>query len=150
MRKTTRRYIALKGQSCAGRGRVEPTDGIEPSTCCLRNSCSTTELRWLVGIAGMMGCTPVAIRRLDNGSMTHKPLHRGAQGLSLAQPLRFRVAVGCVTFEMRKLEMLAIPVGLASLCSKGCYPINFVWSGTPYPVLHDQNLRITIVECCDG
>ena len=25
---------------------VEPTDGFEPSTCCLRNSCSTTELRW--------------------------------------------------------------------------------------------------------
>ena len=27
---------------------VEPTDGFEPSTCGLRNRCSTTELRWLV------------------------------------------------------------------------------------------------------
>ena len=27
---------------------VEPTVGIEPTTCCLRNSCSTSELRWLV------------------------------------------------------------------------------------------------------
>ena len=26
---------------------VEPTDGFEPSTCGLRNRCSTTELRWL-------------------------------------------------------------------------------------------------------
>ena len=25
---------------------VEPTDGFEPSTCGLRNRCSTTELRW--------------------------------------------------------------------------------------------------------
>ncbi len=26
--------------------QMEPTDRIELSTCCLRNSCSTTELRW--------------------------------------------------------------------------------------------------------
>ena len=26
--------------------KLEPTFGFEPKTCCLRNSCSTTELRW--------------------------------------------------------------------------------------------------------
>ncbi len=25
---------------------LEPTGGFEPPTCCLRNSCSATELRW--------------------------------------------------------------------------------------------------------
>jgi hypothetical protein len=33
----------------AGRGavkRMEPPNGFEPLTCCLQNSCSTTELRW--------------------------------------------------------------------------------------------------------
>ena len=25
---------------------MEPVTGIEPVTCCLRNSCSTTELHW--------------------------------------------------------------------------------------------------------
>ncbi|SVD59150.1 uncharacterized protein METZ01_LOCUS412004, partial [marine metagenome] len=25
---------------------MEPVVGIEPTTCCLRNSCSTTELHW--------------------------------------------------------------------------------------------------------
>ena len=29
---------------------VEPTDGFEPSTCGLRNRCSTTELRWPVSL----------------------------------------------------------------------------------------------------
>src|SRR3972149_6468000 len=28
--------------------RLVPTVGFEPTTCCLRNSCSTTELRWPV------------------------------------------------------------------------------------------------------
>ena len=28
------------------RNRLEPTGRIELPTCCLRNSCSTTELRW--------------------------------------------------------------------------------------------------------
>ena len=27
---------------------MEPTTGFEPVTCCLRNSCSTPELRWPV------------------------------------------------------------------------------------------------------
>ncbi len=60
---------------------VEPTDGFEPSTCCLRNSCSATELRWLVWIAGMMGCTPVAIRGSNDGSMRQRPLHSGCTRL---------------------------------------------------------------------
>ena len=27
-------------------GKLEPVTGFEPVTCCLRNSCSTTELHW--------------------------------------------------------------------------------------------------------
>ena len=29
---------------------MEPVVGIEPTTCCLRNSCSTTELHWPVAL----------------------------------------------------------------------------------------------------
>ena len=30
--------------------KMEPTVGIEPTTCSLRNCCSTTELRWLLNL----------------------------------------------------------------------------------------------------
>ncbi len=33
-------------KGCSVYKNVEPTFGFEPKTCCLRNSCSTTELRW--------------------------------------------------------------------------------------------------------
>lgn len=29
---------------------LEPLAGFEPATCCLRNSCSTTELKWPTGL----------------------------------------------------------------------------------------------------
>ena len=51
---------------------VEPPDGLEPSTCGLRNRCSTTELRWLDRIAR----PPPYYRNGTPGSI-HRKLLRG-------------------------------------------------------------------------
>ena len=49
-RRTTRMVARQPASPLATGGfrykKLEPTFGFEPKTCCLRNSCSTTELRW--------------------------------------------------------------------------------------------------------
>ena len=40
-----------RGAHANGKKRVEPPVGIEPTTCCLRNNCSASELRW-PGVGG--------------------------------------------------------------------------------------------------
>ena len=66
---------------------MEPTVGFEPTTCGLRNRCSTTELRWLYpSTAPFLAFACLSIGPFDTNIDTnaaHNPGQRAAAPLSL-------------------------------------------------------------------
>ena len=52
---------------------MEPVVGIEPTTCCLRNSCSTTELHWLVALG------QAVVARWPSGRGQYPPTPNGSR-----------------------------------------------------------------------
>ena len=58
---------------------MEPVVGIEPTTCCLRNSCSTTELHWHAWLGQSATVSRQAVCRLSSDSKQVKIARQLAQ-----------------------------------------------------------------------